>query len=238
MFSHSIDKKIGIIIPAFNEAENIASVITGVKSTSDADVIVIDDGSQDQTAEKADAAGAFVIRHPFNMGYGVALQTGYKYAVRKKYDVLLQMDGDGQHHPGAIDDFFAQIESGECDVVVGSRFLDRNGYDVGFLKRIGIGLFRIVIRIISGERITDPTSGYQCLNRNVFTVFTEDNFPTDYPDANIIIMLIRKGFVIKEIPVAMVENPEGRSMHRGIFTKLYYLFKMFLSIFIVLIREQ
>ncbi|MFC1488420.1 glycosyltransferase family 2 protein [Thermodesulfobacteriota bacterium] len=238
MFSHSNAKKRCIIIPAFNEAENIASVITGVKSTTDTDIIVIDDGSQDHTAEKAGAAGAFVIRHPFNMGYGVALQTGYKYAVRKKYDVLLQMDGDGQHQPGAIDDFFTRVESGECDVLVGSRFLGIGGFSVGYLKLFGIRLFRIVIRIISGEKITDPTSGFQCLNRDVFTLFIKDNFPCDYPDANIIIMLFRKGFVIRELPVIMVQNPEGRSMHQGLFTKIYYLFKILFSIFIVLIREK
>ena len=139
---------------------------------------------------------------------------------------------------GGADGRFQQLESGTCDVLVGSRFLGQGGYDVGILKRIGIGFFRIIIRMISGEHITDPTSGYQCLNRSVFTVFTEDNFPTDYPDANIIIMLLRKGYVLKEIPVAMVENPQGRSMHRGVVTKLYYFFKMFFSIFIVLIREK
>lgn len=227
-----------VIIPAYNEAENISSVIARLERETDSDIIVIDDGSTDQTAEAAGKSGAFVIRHPFNMGYGAALQTGYKYAVKKKYDFLLQMDGDGQHDPAAVKTFFQRIESGECDVIVGSRFLGGGGYDVGVLKRIGIGLFRLIIRLISGERITDPTSGYQCLSRSVFTVFTEDNFPCDYPDANIIIMLLRKGFAVVEIPVAMVENPEGRSMHRGMFTKLYYLFKMFFSIFIVLIREK
>jgi len=231
-------KKKCIIIPAFNEEENIASVIAGIKNQTDADIIVIDDGSKDHTAEKAGNAGAFVIRHPFNMGYGVALQTGYKYAVKKKYDFLLQMDGDGQHDPNAIPEFFNQIESRECDVVVGSRFLGEGNYKAGVLKSIGIGLFTFIIQIICGERITDPTSGYQCLNRKVFTFFTQDSFPCDYPDANIIIMLHRMGFTIKEIPVVMDANPAGRSMHKGFFTLAYYFFKMFLSIFIVLIREK
>ena len=227
-----------IIIPAFNEEENIASVISGIKNRIDTDIIVIDDGSNDFTVEKAGEAGAFVIRHPFNMGYGVALQTGYKYAVKKEYDFLLQMDGDGQHDPNAINEFFKLIESNQCDVLIGSRFLGKEDYNAGTLKSLGIGIFRFIIQIISGVRITDPTSGYQCLNRKVFIVFTEDNFPYDYPDANIIIMLHRKGFVIKEIPVAMIENPDGRSMHQGIFTKIYYFFKIFLSIFIALIREK
>lgn len=227
-----------IIIPVFNEEENIASVIAGIKNQTDADIIVIDDGSKDFTAERAGKAGAFVIRHPFNMGYGVALQTGYKYAVKKKYDFLLQIDGDGQHEPNAIPEFFKQIESDKRDVVLGSRFLGEGNYKAGVLKTIGIGLFSFIIQVICGERITDPTSGYQCLNRKVFTFFTQDSFPCDYPDANIIIMLLRMGFTIKEIPVVMDVNPAGRSMHKGFFTLVYYFFKVFLSIFIALIREK
>jgi glycosyltransferase involved in cell wall biosynthesis len=227
-----------IIIPAFNEEENIASVIAGIKNQTDADIIVIDDGSIDLTAKKAGKAGAYVIRHPFNMGYGVALQTGYKYAVKKKYDLLLQMDGDGQHYPNAIPEFYKQIESGKCDVVLGSRFLGKGNYKAGILKTIGIGLFSLVIKITCGERITDPTSGYQCLNSKVFTFFTKDSFPCDYPDANIIIILHRMGFTIKEIPVVMNVNPAGQSMHKGFFTLVYYFFKVFLSIFITLIREK
>ncbi len=231
-------KKKCIIIPAFNEEDQIATVITGIIKYSDADILVIDDGSKDQTATKAREVGAWVIRHPFNMGYGVALQTGYKYAVQKKYDLLLQMDGDGQHDPKNIPDFFRSMEANECDVLIGSRFLGGGDYDAGVLKALSIGLFKGIIWIISRKKITDPTSGYQCLNRKVFTVFTEDSFPCDYPDTNIIIMLHRKGFRIKEIPVTMVPSPAGRSMHQGISTKIYYFFKIFLSIFIVLLREK
>lgn len=231
-------KKKCIIIPAFNEEANIALVVAGIKNQIDADIIVINDGSKDLTAKKAGEAGAFVISHPFNMGYGVALQTGYKYAVKNKYDFLVQIDGDGQHDPKSIPEFFKRVEAHECDILIGSRFLGKGDYSAGALKLFGIGLFRLIIRIISGEKITDPTSGYQCLNKKVFTIFTEDSFPCDYPDANIIIMLHRKGFIIKEIPVTMAANPEGRSMHQGILTKIYYLFKIFLSLFITLIRKK
>ncbi len=231
-------KKRCIIIPAFNEEENIALVIAGAKNQTDADIIVIDDGSKDLTVKKAKEAGAFVISHPFNMGYGVALQTGYKYAVKNKYDFLVQIDSDGQHDPKAIPEFFKRIEAHECDIIIGSRFLGKGGYSVGALKSFSIGLFRLIIRIISAKKITDPTSGYQCLSRKVFTIFTKDSFPWDYPDTNIIIMLHRKGFIINEIPVLMVENPAGRSMHQGVFIKIYYFFKIFLSLFIVLIREK
>ena len=231
-------KKKCIIIPAYNEEENIASVISAIKNHIDADIIVIDDGSKDTTSEKAIEAGVFLIRHPFNMGYGVSLQTGYKYAVKKDYDFLIQMDGDKQHDPKYISELFNQVETGECDIVIGSRFLGEGNYKPGGLKSIGISLFRFIIQITVGERITDPTSGFQGLNRKIFTFFTQDSFPCDYPDANIIIVLHRMGFKIKEIPVTMNPNPTGRSMHQGITTISYYLFKMFLSIFITLIRER
>jgi hypothetical protein len=226
-----------IIIPAYNEEKNIVSVIEDIRKYHSGDIVVIDDGSQDVTSSLAREAGAFVIRHPFNMGYGVALQTGYKYAVEKNYDILLQIDGDGQHSAKFIPELFSQVESADCDVAIGSRFLSESQYRAGFLKSIGIKLFRKIILLITGEKITDPTSGYQCLNRSVFEFFTNDTFPCDYPDANVFIMLHRSGFKIKEIPVEMMPNPEGRSMHRGFFTISYYFFRVFLSIFITLIRK-
>jgi glycosyltransferase involved in cell wall biosynthesis len=231
-------KKKCIIIPAYNEEENIVSVIEGIKNHINIDIVLINDGSKDMTAKNAIEAGAIVISHPFNMGYGIALQTGYKYAVKNDYDFLLQMDGDGQHDPKYISELFYQVESDKCDLVIGSRFLGVKCYKTEFIKSIGRRLFSYIIQITCGLRITDPTSGYQCLNRKVFTFFTHDSFPCDYPDANIIIMLQRMGFKVLEIPVAMHPNPAGRIMHKGAITISYYLFKMFLSIFITLIREK
>ena len=227
-----------LIIPAFNEGENIASVIEGVKKYSDADIIVVDDGSVDLTVEKATKAGALVVRHPFNMGYGTALQTGYKYAVKKNYDLLVQIDGDGQHDPKYIPALFGEVEAGRCDVAIGSRFLGEGHYPLGVLKWVGIHTLRLATRCFVREKITDPTSGYQCLKRDVLRVFTKDIFPWDYPDANMIILLHWMAFTIKEIPVVMRPNREGRSMHKGIFTVMYYFFKMFLSFVIALIRGK
>jgi len=227
-----------LIIPAFNEEENIVSVIEGVQKYSDADIIVIDGGSEDQTVERAIRTGALVISHPFNMGYGTTLQTGYKYAVKKEYDFLVQIDGDRQHDPKYIPALFREVEAGRCDVAVGSRFLDEAHYPLGALKWMGIHLLRFATRFIIREKITDPTSGYQCLKRDVFKVFTKDIFPSDYPDANMIILLHWMAFQIKEIPVAMRPNREGRCMHEGISTVMYYFFKMFLSFVIALIRGK
>ncbi len=227
-----------IIIPAYNEEDTIGGIVKNIKKITSADIIVIDDASEDCTAEKARHAGALIISHPFNMGYGTALQTGYKYAVRNRYDFLLQMDGDGQHDPRYIPELFRQIETKECDFLMGSRFLGGNKYKAGIFKSFGIRIFRLIIRIITGETVTDPTSGYQCLSRKVFAIFTRDIFPCDYPDANVIILLYRMGFKIREVPVDMVPNPSGRSMHQGGATLMYYFFKMFLSIFIIMLREK
>ncbi len=227
-----------LIIPAFNEEVNIVSVIEGVKKYSDADIIVVDDGSTDLTVERATKAGALVVSHPFNMGYGTALQTGYKYAVKKNYDLLVQIDGDGQHDPKYIPALFGEVEAGMCDVAIGSRFLGKGHYPLGVLKWIGIHILRLATRFFIREKITDPTSGYQCLKRDVLKVFTKDIFPCDYPDTNMIILLHWMAFTTREIPVAMRPNRVGRSMHEGIFTVMYYFFKMFLSFVIALIRGK
>ncbi|HOG82074.1 MAG: Undecaprenyl-phosphate mannosyltransferase [Deltaproteobacteria bacterium ADurb.Bin022] len=227
-----------IVIPAYNEAGQIASVIEGARKFGQADIVVIDDGSVDGTLDLARAAGVFVIRHPFNMGAGVATQTGYKFACKKGFETLLQLDGDGQHHPGHIPELFAMVEEGVCDLAIGSRFLQKCGHRTGFWKQAGIQLFRALIRMTTGKFITDPTSGYRCMNRRVFEYFTADSYPWDYPDANVLIDLLRRGFRIAELPVAMAPNPEGRSMHRGIFRISYYFFNMFFSILVILMRRK
>lgn len=227
-----------VIIPAMDEAERIGSVIEGIRRHTDADIVVVDDGSGDGTARRAKRAGAHVIRHPFNMGYGVALQTGYQHALRQGYKVLVQMDGDGQHDPESIPALFEAVESGACDMALGSRFLVEGGYPLDLLKKLGIGFFRGVIRVLTGKTITDPTSGYQCLGRPVFEFFSRGHFPWRYPDANVVLLLHRLGFRIREVPALMMPNPAGRGMHRGFFKLAYYFFEMFLSLFVTLLRER
>lgn len=236
--SKNTDKKKCIIVPALNESENIVDVLEDIRQHSDADIVVIDDGSKDSTGKKAAETGARVLRHPFNMGYGVALQTGYKWALNKDYDFLLQMDADGQHDPKYIPALFEEVENGGSDVAIGSRFLIKGGYKAGIAKTIGINFFRMIIWMACRKRITDPTSGYQCLNRKVFKEFSKDLFPIDYPDADVILMLFRMGHKVKEVPVTMLPNPTGKSMHRGIFRLMYYFFKMCLSFFVTLLREK
>jgi len=222
------------IIPAYNEEKNIAKVVRDIRATNPgADILVIDDGSADKTAEIARGAGAKVISHVLNTGYGGALQTGYRYATANHYNVLVQIDGDGQHDPKFIPQMVFLVENGEADLVVGSRFLEKSSsYRVPFNRRLGMKLFQSIIYLLTRQNISDPTSGYQALSRRVFRFFAKGNvFPSDYPDADVIVLLISLGFKITEIPVVMYENPTGKSMHNGL-KPIFYMIKMFLSLYI------
>ena len=223
-----------IIIPAYNEEANIASVIKGIwKVNPNIDILVIDDASSDQTAQVASKAGAIVVSHVLNTGYGGALQTGYRYAAANGYRILVQIDGDGQHDPGFIPKMVALVKSKKADLVIGSRFLEKGlSYKVPISRRFGMKLFQSIIYILTRQNISDPTSGYQAMSRDVFRFFAQGNiFPSDYPDADVIVLLISLGFKITEIPVVMYENATGKSMHSG-FKPIFYVIKMLLSLFI------
>lgn len=225
-----------VLIPAFNEAENIAPVIASVHATlPGVDVLVVDDGSSDNTAAVAGAAGARVLPLPVNSGYGAALQTGYKYAVRHGYDRVAQMDADGQHLPEYFPKLFEQIESDTADIVIGSRFLDADGhYQPSLARKLGMAIFSRIASRLMDQHVTDPTSGYQVMRIEVARFFCSDVYPADYPDADILILLQRSGFRVKELPVQM-RMPTGKSMHAG-HRSIYYMYKMFLSIFVTLLR--
>jgi glycosyltransferase involved in cell wall biosynthesis len=233
-----------VIIPAYNEEKDIESVVQRVKEClPEAEVLTVDDGSSDQTRWKAMEAGAKVLSHPFNLGYGSALQTGYRYALRKGYEELVQMDGDGQHDPSFIPQLLAVIRKGEADIAIGSRFLptpvigsENQPYRALFIRRLGMKFFGAISSLLIQQKVTDPTSGYQAMNRRVLEWVSSDKFPCDYPDADVIIMLHRAGFRIKEVAVQMFENRDKKSMHSG-WKPLYYVFKMFLSILVTLMRK-
>jgi glycosyltransferase involved in cell wall biosynthesis len=227
-----------VIIPAYNEGDRIAEVVGNVRRVvPDCEILVVNDGSRDNTAAAAEAAGATVVSHPFNMGYGVAIQTGYKYAQATGYDFLVQIDGDGQHDPAYIPRLLEPVMKGETDFVIGSRFLAVESYEPSLARRIGMAFFRKIVSLVTGTRITDSTSGYQAFNREVISFFTSEVFPCDYPDADMLITLHMAGFSIRELPVRMYANVEGKSMHSGL-KPLYYIFKMILSIFVTLLRKR
>jgi len=230
--------KILIIIPAYNEAARIGEVVRCVhEAVPGYDLLVVNDGSRDETSHAAQSAGAMVVSHPFNMGYGVAIQTGYKYALAKEYDFVVQMDGDGQHDPACIRDLLSPVLAGETDFCLGSRFLGLESYDPSLARKIGMAVFRWLVSTLIKTRITDSTSGFQAFNRRVIRYFTTEVFPCDYPDADMLITLHRAGFRIREVPVRMYASATGKSMHAG-WKPLYYMFKMLLSIFVTLLRAK
>lgn len=227
-----------VLIPAFNEDVVIAGVIADIRRVvPDYDILVVNDGSSDHTESAARCAGAVVASHAFNMGYGVAIQTGYKYAYSNGYDFIVQIDADGQHDPACIPALLQPVLTGEADFALGSRFLGGDDYEPGWARNLGMVIFKTLVSWRTEQPITDSTSGYQAFNRDVIRFFTSEEFPNDYPDADVLITLHLAGFSIKEIPVRMFNNAAGTSMHSGI-KPLYYVFKMLLSISVILLRRK
>jgi glycosyltransferase involved in cell wall biosynthesis len=227
-----------VVIPAFDEAENISEVLQAVtRHAPEFDVLVVDDASHDGTAEIAHAQGAKVVTHPFNMGYGAALQTGYRHALRSDYGVVVQLDADGQHDPESLRALAEPILDGELDVVLGSRFHPGSSYRMPLLRRLGSLWFSSLVRWLTGLSISDPTTGMQALSPAVLKLYTSDAFPSDYPDADMLVLLRRNDYRIGELPVTMHERPDAPSMHRGIGV-LYYVYKMTLAIFMNTIRRR
>lgn len=225
-----------IIIPAFNEAKNVGVVIKEIKrNSSDMPILVVDDGSTDNTAFFAKEAGAIVVSLPSNLGYGAALQTGFKYAVKHKYDYLIYMDADGQHDPNSIPALLSEIQNNQNDIVIGSRFLGDSNYTAPALRRMGIAIFRVITSLVIKKNITDPTSGFRAINRRVCE-FYSNMYPSDFPDADVIITSYFAGFKIKEIPVKMYPKSIEKSMHSGL-KPFYYIFKMSLSLFVIFMRK-
>lgn len=226
-----------IIIPAHNEEMNIARVIEELRARShDHDVLVVDDASTDGTSAELRRLSQRTIRLSTNLGYGGAIQAGFKYALIHGYDFVVQMDGDGQHDPESIPALLEGVCSGRADVALGSRFTGKLSYEVPVCRKMGIALFRAVVSSFMRQRITDPTSGYQALNRRVLEFLSGDAYPVDYPDSDVLLALYFAGFRIREVPVSMRPRIHGTSIHGG-WRTVYYLAKMFLAISMVILRH-
>ena len=228
-----------VLVPAYNEAARIGRVLAGIRAAvPGADILVVDDGSADDTAAVARAAGARVARLPFNLGAGVAAQTGYKLAVREGYACVAQLDADGQHEPADIPALVALIARGEADVAIGSRFLGRAaGYRPGALRAVGMGVFGLLAWMLTGVRFSDVTSGFRAFSGDVLRFIASEWYPTDYADADVLITLRRAGFRLREVPVRMYPRPGGTSMHAGL-RPVYYVFKMLLSVALAPVRGE
>lgn len=225
-----------VIVPAYNEVASIADVVKGLFQTiPDFDIIVIDDGSIDGTAE-AVPEGADVIRLPFNLGIGGAMQTGYRYAAIHGYDLAIQVDGDGQHLPSEVLKLVDHLEKNNLDMVIGSRFIEPRSYKQSFTRMTGIYALRgVLFALTAGKTITDCTSGFRAVNRNVINCFAHW-YPEDYPEPEVVLLLIRSGFDLAEVPVEMAQRYGGKtsiSFWRGVF----YTIKVSAALFLDMIRD-
>lgn len=228
--------KLLVIIPAFNEEANVGGVIADVKkNVPQADIIVIDDGSFDATSLVAERAGARVLTHPFNMGIGATMQTGYKYARFKGYDVAVQVDADGQHPADQIMRLVEPVLSGKADLSVGSRFLEGGGYKASLARSAGMTVFSGVVSAIIKVRITDTTSGFRAAGRKCIEYFS-NHYPDDYPEVEALVLLHRKGFSIMEVPVRMRARAGGRSSITPV-KSVYYMIKVLLAISVDLLKK-
>ena len=195
--------KICIIIPAYNEEATLAGVISEVRQLSImADLVVVNDASRDRTAQVARVAGVPVLNMPINLGIGGAMTAGFNYVVRGGYDVAMQLDGDGQHDPRYVERVLEPVLKGEADMVIGSRFMGGHGYTSTTTRLLGIRLFSWLIGQVTNRRISDPTSGFRVYNREALE-FVARHYPQDFPEPESIVMMIRNGFRLKEVPVEM-----------------------------------
>jgi glycosyltransferase involved in cell wall biosynthesis len=227
------------IVPAYNEQGMVGRVVRDIgRQAPDFDVLVVDDGSTDATAAEAEAEGAAVISHPYNLGIGGAVQSGYKYALRCDYDVAVQVDGDGQHKPEYLPQMLAALKTGgdEADMVYGSRFRGDPGYRVPFGRRAGNMIFSVVLSAITRQRITDPTSGFRMTNRRGIELFARD-YPHDYPEVEALLMLHAHHLRIHEVHVRMNARGFGRSSI-DYPRSAYYMVKVLLALFVGLFRRR
>ena len=229
--------KILIIVPAYNEQLSIASVILSVRKWHpNVDVLVVNDGSIDDTSLVArNTQQAIVIDLPVNLGIGGAVQTGYIYANRNDYDIAVQIDADGQHDPADLEKVIKIVAEKEADCCIGSRFVEKTNYKSSLFRKVGINFFSNMIKIVCNVKITDPTSGFRSVNKNVISIFA-NYYPDDYPEVEAIVLLKKMGFCVKEISVAMHDRTTGKSSITPL-KSMYYMIKVSLAVIMTRIRN-
>ena len=200
-----------VIIPAYNEEKSILRTVEDIRQHApDFDYIIINDCSTDRTLSLCRNAGIPVLNLPINLGIGGAVQTGYLYAVKHGYDIAVQFDGDGQHDAAFLEKMATHLEENQLDMLIGSRYIECQGFQSSFLRRLGIRYFTFLIRLLTGKKITDPTSGMRMVNRRTMEFFAR-SYPKDYPEPESVTILLKKGFAVEEIPVMMKERDGGKS---------------------------
>ncbi len=229
--------KVLFVIPAYNEEENIAKVLNEIKNdASFADIVVLNDCSRDNTKEIVEQNNVKCITNIFNMRYAWNVQTGIKYAYQNNYDYVIQFDADGQHIAKEAIKLYEKMKKTNCDIVIGSRYLKDTGYPCPLFRRIGTRIFEFVIKLFCKQRIADPLSGFQCLNKKVIERYAiMGNYP-EFPDANLVIEMLLLGYKIEEVPVKMRLREAGESMHGGVIKPIKYMINMFYTIIFILIQ--
>jgi glycosyltransferase involved in cell wall biosynthesis len=232
-----MNRRVVAVVPAFDEEAAIGAVVAGIREFDpEIDVVVVDDGSGDGTAHAAAAAGATVVRLPFNLGIGAAVQTGFRYALEQDYDVAVRLDGDGQHDPSELPKLLEPLERGEADVVTGSRFRDEGTYRPPLGRRLGITWFAKLVSLLSRQQVTDTTSGFQALNRSAISLFARD-YPSDYPEVEATVLLLKHRLRLTEVQVEMRERETGSSSITFL-RSLYYAVKVTLALFVGIARRS
>ena len=230
-----MDRRIAIVIPAFNEEKTIAGVIRGVRGLGEEyQVIVVNDSSRDDTTRNAEAEGAIVVELPVNLGIGGAVQTGFKYAFDHGFDACVQVDGDGQHPPEEIPLLVERLFGEDLDMVIGSRFMG-GAYKVPFMRALGIKVMSIFLKVTTGMTVRDTTSGFRAINRRVMDFFSK-YYPQDYPEPESLLLAYLKGFKVGEVSVDMRHREFGISSITP-FLAVYYMTKVMLAMFNDLFRE-
>lgn len=224
-----------IIIPAYNESACIENTVRDImKNAPDFDYVIINDCSTDNTREICEKNGFNIVNLPINLGIGGAVQTGYMYAEEYGYDVAVQVDGDGQHDAQFLRSMADYLEEHQVDMVIGSRFIEKEGFQSSFMRRVGINYFTCLIKIITGKTITDPTSGLRMAGKNVIRLFA-NSYPKDYPEPESTVAALKRGYVVEEIPVIMRERQGGESSIT-LKKSVYYMIKVTLAIFMEALR--
>lgn len=228
--------KVLVIIPAFNEEGAIVNTINKLtKTCKDVDYVIINDCSKDSTYDICIKNKYNVINLPVNLGIGGAVQTGYKYAYRKGYDIAIQMDADGQHDPKYIKDLVKEIENGN-DLAIGSRFIKKEGFQSTFIRRIGICLYSFIIRVFTGVLITDTTSGFRAVSREIIEIFSK-NYPVDYPEPETNALISKRKYKVVEVPMKMMERDSGHSSITPI-KSIYYAIKVGLAVLLACLKKK
>jgi glycosyltransferase involved in cell wall biosynthesis len=225
------------IVPAHNEAESIGAVVREIRGFDPhVEVVVVDDGSVDRTAALAAEAGAHVLRLPFNLGIGGAVQTGFRYAHERGFEFAVRLDGDGQHDPSQLSRLLEPVLAGDADIAVGSRFVGEGAWRSTFARGVGIRLFARMVSLLVGRRVTDTTSGFQACNRRAIALFAAD-YPHDYPEVEATVMVFRHRLRLVEVPVTMRERAAGSSSITTL-RSIYYAVKVSLALFVGLFRRS